>query len=239
MDLSPIKNSPASGVRPTWLGSFGCYRCQSVLGQSVENNQLSRQSRKRAEKISQLERAAARMFAERGFDAVSFEDIGASLDLRGPSLYHYFPSKEELFLACIRQSAKEVTSRLRAICAKKKEPLEILRALFEEQVIIELRDYPEYVPLFFKLYVPSQEIKEEVLRLRREHGSLFEGPVKALFGIPANQHLREQRVALEVAFGALAYLPEWYHPGGKLSVDEVAKMMGEALTTQFTRLLSP
>jgi AcrR family transcriptional regulator len=202
----------------------------------VTDSQLSRQQRKRAERISQLERVAARMFAERGFEAVGFEDIGATLDLRGPSLYHYFSSKEELFLACIRQSAREVASRLETICKQGSEPMETLRALFEEQVIIELRDYPEYVPLFFKLYVPSEEIRKEILALRRAQAEIFENTVRSAFGLAPGARLVHQRVALEVAFGALAYLPEWYRPDGELSVDEIAKTMGESLVAQFVQL---
>jgi AcrR family transcriptional regulator len=202
----------------------------------VTDSQLSRQQRKRAERISQLERVAARMFAERGFEAVGFEDIGATLDLRGPSLYHYFSSKEELFLACIRQSAREVASRLETICKQGSEPMETLRALFEEQVIIELRDYPEYVPLFFKLYVPSEEIRKEILALRRAQAEIFENTVRSVFGLAPGARLVHQRVALEVAFGALAYLPEWYRPDGELSVDEIAKTMGVSLVAQFVQL---
>jgi AcrR family transcriptional regulator len=202
----------------------------------MTDSQLSRQQRKRAEKISQLERVAARMFAERGFEAVGYEDIGANLDLRGPSLYHYFSSKEELFLACVRQSAREVASRLHAICEAGSEPMDTLRALFEEQIIIELRDYPEYVPLFFKLYVPSEEIQKEILNLRRAQAEIFENAVRSAFGIAPGQRIVHQRVALEVAFGALAYLPEWYRSDGELSVDEIAKTMGESLVAQFMQL---
>lgn len=202
----------------------------------MTDSQLSRQQRKRAEKISQLERVAARMFAERGFEAVGFEDIGAILDLRGPSLYHYFSSKEELFLACVRQSAREVANRLQAICEAGSEPMETLRALFEEQIIIELRDYPEYVPLFFKLYVPSKEIQIEILNLRRAQAEIFENAVRRAFGLAPGQRIVHQRVALEVAFGALAYLPEWYRSDGELSIDEIAKTMGESLVAQFMQL---
>jgi AcrR family transcriptional regulator len=43
--------------------------------------------------------------------------IAAELDLRGPRLYHYFSSEEELSLSCVHKSAAEVCARLRAIAA--------------------------------------------------------------------------------------------------------------------------
>ncbi len=74
-------------------------------------------ARKRAERIRRIEEATARIFAERGYDRANFDDIASCLGLRGPSLYHYFGSKEEMFLACVEYSAAEVMQRLEAIPA--------------------------------------------------------------------------------------------------------------------------
>ncbi|MFD4443559.1 TetR/AcrR family transcriptional regulator [Nocardia sp. NPDC058519] len=40
--------------------------------------------------------AAARLFSERGFGAVSIEDIGAAVGVSGPALYHHFAGKTHL-----------------------------------------------------------------------------------------------------------------------------------------------
>ncbi|MGY0498214.1 TetR/AcrR family transcriptional regulator [Nocardia sp. FBN12] len=47
-------------------------------------------------RVEQMIVAAARLFNERGFGAVSMEDIGASVGVRGPALYHHFASKADL-----------------------------------------------------------------------------------------------------------------------------------------------
>jgi AcrR family transcriptional regulator len=43
--------------------------------------------------------AAARLFAERGYQAVTIDDIGAAAGIAGPSLYHHFPSKSAILIA--------------------------------------------------------------------------------------------------------------------------------------------
>lgn len=192
----------------------------------------TRLARKRAQKIANLERVAARLFAERGFDATGFEDIASALDLRGPSLYHYFSSKEELFLRCIRQSSSEVVIRLKSIAQGPGEPTERLHRLFREQVLIELRDYPEFVPLFFRIYLPVPSLREKVLSLRREHAGIFEGVVREIVGCPSGS-LGQARVQLEIAFGALTYLPEWYDAKGPLSVDQLGDGVADSLTKLF------
>ncbi len=43
--------------------------------------------------------AATRLFAERGVDQVSLQEIAAEVGCRAPALYRYFPDKEALLLA--------------------------------------------------------------------------------------------------------------------------------------------
>jgi AcrR family transcriptional regulator len=192
---------------------------------------ISRSDRKRAERIALLERVAARLFAEHGFDATSFDDVAYAVDLRGPSLYHYFTSKEELFLGCIRRSATEVFDRLQLITSDEThggDARAALRAVFREQVLIEVRDYPEFVPLFFRLIVTAPALQEEVLQIRRRHAAFFEHLTQQALGstLPLSS---DERVRLEIAFGALSYLPSWYRADGRLPPEELAEAMADHL----------
>jgi AcrR family transcriptional regulator len=198
----------------------------------------SRTERKRAARMERIERTAARVFAEKGYDGANFDDIAAELDLRGSSLYHYFPSKDDLFLRCIRHSAAQVFQRLGALADEHErrgradgDPRAALRALIRDQVLIEIRDFPAFVPLFFKITVPVPELRQETLRLRREHAQIFERLLEA----PGGADRSPRRVWLGIVFGALAYLPEWYDPAGPMSVDELA----ERLSDELIRALPP
>lgn len=199
----------------------------------VEGAAPTRTELKRAARIERIERAAARMFAERGYDGANFTDIAAELDLRGPSLYHYFPSKDDLFLRCLTHSADQVFARLRDITTTRADPRDTLRSLFREQILIEVRDFPEFVPLFFSTPVPVPRLAEAVTTIRREHAQFFEHAARrASRGTGVGK--REVRVALGIAFGALAYLPEWYDPAGPIGAEELADRMAGALVQPFT-----
>ena len=52
--------------------------------------------RKRAETYARIQAEAMRLFLERGFDAVTLDDIAAAADVSRRSLFHYFESKEEI-----------------------------------------------------------------------------------------------------------------------------------------------
>lgn len=50
----------------------------------------------KAHRRQQLLDAAAQLFAERGFNGVSIEELGAAAGVSGPALYRHFPSKEAM-----------------------------------------------------------------------------------------------------------------------------------------------
>jgi AcrR family transcriptional regulator len=62
----------------------------------------------RAERERQMISVAERMFAERGYQAASMDEIAERVGVSKPMLYEYFGSKEGLFVACIRQARAEL-----------------------------------------------------------------------------------------------------------------------------------
>ena len=193
---------------------------------------------KRAERIRRVEEAAAHIFAERGYDRANFDDIASSLGLRGPSLYHYFASKEEMFLACVEHSAAEVMRRLEAIAGRDEPPGDRLRRMFAEQVLIEIRDYPAFAPLFFRVYVPVPRLQARVAEIKRAHGDIIRG-VAAECAAEAGQDKETARVALMAAFGALAYIQEWYSADGPMSAENLAGQLADTLVAPFLPAPSP
>ncbi len=195
----------------------------------------SRIERKRAQRVADVERAAAQLFALRGYDRTNFEDVAAELDLRGPSLYHYFSSKEDLLRRCLRSSSDEVLRRLRDIASSEGPAPQVLRELFREQVLIEVRDFPEFASLFLKMTVSVPELRELVVEVRRSHAEIFEEVARRLVDDVTSAAGRNRlRVRMSVAFGALAYVPEWYDPSGPLGSDDLAEEMADILLGLFT-----
>ncbi|MGQ0624826.1 MAG: TetR/AcrR family transcriptional regulator [Sporichthyaceae bacterium] len=199
----------------------------SVPGDLAEG----RVARKRAERRRLLERTAAEIFAQRGYDGANFEEIAARLDLRGASLYYYYSSKEELFLRSIENATAEVLARLRPIAAAKLPAAERLRRLFAEQAIIEIRDYPAFAPLF-AMSVPVPAIDTRLAELRLEHGMVF----RAVAAEVARAHkiARQQAsISIQLALGALSHVHSWYNPAGTLGLVEVSEEIAAQLLRAF------
>jgi len=86
----------------------------------VTEVKTNRSQRTRAELI----RVARRLFAERGFGAVSSEEIVAAAGLTRGALYHHFDGKPGLFLAVIDAELAAVRERLRVAAAGAPSPVE-------------------------------------------------------------------------------------------------------------------
>lgn len=76
--------------------------------------------------------AAFRLVYERGFNAVSMDDVAKAAGVKKANLFHYYPTKEELGVAVFDHAAarmrEEMSSRLRA----KGDPVRLIDGMFAE-----------------------------------------------------------------------------------------------------------
>lgn len=71
---------------------------------------------------------AGRSFAERGFHAVSMDEIAARAGISKPMLYQYFGSKEGLYVAFVRQQGTALLEAMRDATEPGATPAEALKA---------------------------------------------------------------------------------------------------------------
>jgi AcrR family transcriptional regulator len=73
--------------------------------------------------------AAARLFSKAAYDAVQMSDVARAAGLAKPTLYRYFPSKEELFLEVSNELLERLDDRLRRAMSARVRPHEILKGM--------------------------------------------------------------------------------------------------------------
>jgi AcrR family transcriptional regulator len=82
----------------------------------------------RAERERQMIVVAEEMFAERGYQAASMDEIAERVGVSKPMLYEYFGSKEGLFVACIRRAKAELLAVTTESVAGRESAEDALRA---------------------------------------------------------------------------------------------------------------
>lgn len=66
--------------------------------------------------------AAVALFAERGYQAVGMDDIGAAAGITGPTLYHHFPGKSAILVTAITRCLEAMYLDLSAALASTDDP---------------------------------------------------------------------------------------------------------------------
>src|SRR3990172_13323989 len=90
-------------------------------------------------------KAAATLFAERGFEATTMQDIASRVGITAPGLYYYFPSKQTLLFEVLEVALASLVSRLEcAVEAARAEGLTAqLRALIQVHVAFQIEEVEE------------------------------------------------------------------------------------------------
>jgi len=80
--------------------------------------------------------AAQRLFSTRTVDEVSVEDIAVESGASRALLYHYFASKQDLYVAALREAADELVAHVTSVDDQVVEPL--------DRLAVSLRAYIDY-----------------------------------------------------------------------------------------------
>lgn len=148
--------------------------------------------------------AAATMFAERGFNGVSMEELGAAVGVSGPAVYRHFPSKQavlgELLIdvstALLEGGADEVRRTSGGEFA--------LRALIAFHVDFAL-DHPDVIRVQDRdLHSLTPEDAHAVRSLQRRYVELW---VSVLEGLSPGIPTARLRVRAHAAFGLMNSTP--------------------------------
>jgi AcrR family transcriptional regulator len=89
----------------------------------------SLRDRRRAELFSQIQKTAYQLFAERGFEAVTTEDIAAAAGISISTYFRHAPTKEGLLVGPVREAGVEIVESYSAR-PPNESPVEALIQLF-------------------------------------------------------------------------------------------------------------
>ncbi len=135
----------------------------------------SLRDRQRAQIRADIRRAAFRLFIERGYDAVTTEEIAAAAGVSQRTFFRHVPTKEELLLAPVRHGGAAIVNLLEQRPASDAPDIALINAIitrtrsFDEADTEEWREALLVAPdLLGKLTMHTADDKERAMKLIAE-----------------------------------------------------------------------
>ncbi|MFZ0040471.1 MAG: TetR/AcrR family transcriptional regulator [Solirubrobacteraceae bacterium] len=162
-------------------------------------------------------RQAAKVFARRGYDQTTMQELAASMGLATGALYHYFASKEDLLNAICDELMEPLLERASGLHDSGQPASSELDALVRMWVthVIEHRDH-------MLVFQQERHVIESGERWRRVRASrkAFERLVGDV--VTQARGRDDDRLALLALLGMVNHTAQWYRPRGELDPEQIA-----------------
>jgi AcrR family transcriptional regulator len=170
--------------------------------------------------------AARALFAERGYAAVTMDEVAAAVGVTKPLLYNYFGNKEQLYIACMERAGDALTATVAEAVDATASPGDALGAGVRAFFAFLDSDRAAWAVLFDETLPRGGEVADRVAVYRGHIVELVSGSM--LTQLP--QNLRDAaRVEIEALsaalLGAAEALARWWLRTEALSADAAADLL--------------
>jgi AcrR family transcriptional regulator len=180
----------------------------------------------RDERMEQTLTAAHGLFAERGYAAVTMDEIAASVGVTKPLLYNYFGNKERLYIACMERAGDALTTTIGDAVAKADGPAEALAAGVRAFFVFLDTDRAAWAVLFDETLPQVGEVADRVAEYRGRILDLVSGSLIAQLAESRRDGARTEVEALSTAMlGAAEALARWWLRTEAVSAEEAAELL--------------
>jgi AcrR family transcriptional regulator len=168
---------------------------------------------------------AAKVFAEKGFEAARLEDIAAELGVLQGSLYYHIANKAELLLLVQQRRLMTIAQRVREIVESGLAPEAKLALAIREHLAHLERYHPESAQWFTTPARANPSGAEESERLNREYAASWVELIEDGIRSGSFRSDVEAGVVARGILGMCNWLPRWYQKDGALPLEEIARML--------------
>lgn len=182
---------------------------------------------RRPHDIDSLTDVAFKLFAERGYDATSMDEIAAVAGITKASIYHHVSGKEALLAHGLDRALTALFAVLDEPSAEEGTPRQRLEAIVGRVAEVTMRMLPE-VSVLFRVRGNSPTERDAMARRRA-----FDREVAEL--VVAAQRAGSVRADIDAGlltrliFGASNSVVEWYRPSGRTAAGAIAQALSRLL----------
>lgn len=225
MEESPSgpEDAPVTGVVPG-RGDDGAGAVRSTDDAGAVR--ATARSRAKADRRATLLVEAARLFALRGYEGVSMEDLGAGAGISGPAVYRHFPSKQAVLAALLVGASERLRAGGEAVVREAADDDAALTALVRFHAAFALAQ-PDVIRVQDRDLDSLTEADRRTVRgLQRAY---VEAWVAVLRRLHPDTPVAELRLRAQAMFGLLNSTPYSVHAqdGRAVPAGRVAELLEE------------
>jgi TetR/AcrR family transcriptional regulator, cholesterol catabolism regulator len=178
-------------------------------------------ARKQAYVQDEVISAAARLFAERGFRAVTIDDVAASLGYTKSVVYYYFKNKNQVLWEIFNRIHDAWWQDMKAIVDRDIAPDEKLAALIRQHAL-NVMNRTEWTAIFFR---DQSELTEEQQKTVTERKRVFDRNFRDTYATGVTAGVFKDIPPTVVASGIVGMCNQthlWFKPDRGLSAEQIA-----------------
>ena len=166
---------------------------------------------------------AARLFAEKGYEQTSLQDVADAIGLSKAAVYHYFPTKQAIYDGIVIELLEGLLHHVRAGVEQAGANGDRLRAFMRSHADYFERNYISFVTVLHGVGGIGRTITDDrQIQVRNEYEKLLRGILSE--GVANGSFVVEDVHAASIAvLSMLNWMSRWYKPGKGKRAEDVAE----------------
>jgi TetR/AcrR family transcriptional regulator, cholesterol catabolism regulator len=199
---------------------------------TAQETTASRPPRRRQQEILE---AAALVFREKGYESTSIQDIADAVGILKGSLYYYIRSKEDLLYEIIKTIHEDALRNVARIDEEEGDALQKIRAFVTAHMTFMTENLVKMGVFFHDFRSLSPERREEIIAARDIYDRQLRELIKQGKEEGVVREDVDPKLASLAAMGAMNWLYQWYRPGGRQSVKQIAGGFADLIVAGLAR----
>lgn len=172
---------------------------------------------------------ATKLFAKKGFDRTSVQEIVEAAGVTKGAMYHYFDSKDDLLYEIYARVLREQTDQLEKVAVTEAPLRERLTAAASDVVVSTIANLDDNTIFMQSMHQLSEEKRKAVRAERRKYHERFRSLIEE--GQESGEFRADKPadVVVDFFFGSVHHLGSWYRRTGTLSARQVGDHYADLL----------
>ena len=166
---------------------------------------------------------AAILFRQEGYERTTVRDLAKKVGIQSGSLFHHYPSKEQILLAAMKETICFNTERMKKALELNSGAKDRLQALIRCELESILGDTGTGMTiLVYEWRSLKPENQQVILELRDQYEKLW---MSALEEAKAEElSVIDPFILRRLLTGAISWTVNWYKDNGSVSIEELSEM---------------